>query len=68
MDVLQNDVKPVHSTQFQARQTTRRLVVSEIRGKITEKVIEPTTTEYVVSIVLASRKDELPCFFVDFGS
>lgn len=51
---------------YRAGQTTRKLTTADISRMVTEKVIEPGTTELATSIVSDPKKGGSLCFYDDY--
>lgn len=66
IDLVNGDVRPIHSILYQARQTARQFAVAGTDKMITEKMIEPTSTKRAVLNLFASKKDGSLRFFVDY--
>lgn len=57
IDLLTNDARQIYSAPYRAVGTARKLPAAETSLAITEKVIEPGTTERPAQIVFAFKKD-----------
>lgn len=55
--LLYDDIRPVHSAPYWAGSTVTEYSAAEIGNMIIQKVIEPATIEWEISIVLTAKKD-----------
>lgn len=65
IDLLNDDVRPVHSASYRAGQTARKFSPAETDRMISEKLIEPANTKWEASIVLDPKKGGFFCICVD---
>lgn len=66
MDILNIEVRPVHSAQYRAGPTPVQLAVAEINRMLGENVIEAATTKLDERIVFAPDKDGSLRFHVKY--
>lgn len=64
IDLLDDEVGPVHSTPYWIAPTAKQFAVAERNGMLAENIIELSTTEWAPAVVLASKKDGLLRFCV----
>lgn len=62
IELTDNHVRSVHRTAYRARTTTIEFAVIEIYKLLQGEAIEPATTEWASSTVLATKKDSSLCF------
>lgn len=65
VDLLKEEVWPVHSVSYRTEATAKQLFAAEINLTLTKNLIEPATTKSAGHIVLVSKKDATLRFFVD---
>lgn len=54
--LAKNEVRPVHSAEYQAGPTAGQFAAAEIIRMLAKMVIKLTTTEWAVTVVIAPRR------------
>lgn len=62
IDLFNDEFKPVHSTPFLGRPKARQFASGEVDQMLSERGMEPMTTDMRALIVVAPKNDDLRAF------